>query len=130
MQDLIISMLRLSAAVTLYGLEQVESSMNLTRGGQDLNQMLDRIKSTLDSVSDVLVQNIGSEKRDALKSVTEIAEDVVKKPFDGMSFATPREVMKTATDLIRQSSNVVSDWVGRVTSTDGEEPKPAAEVLS
>ncbi len=130
MRDLIVSMLRLSTAVTLYGLEQLESTMNLTRQGQDLNQMLDKIKTTFDSISDVLAQNVAGEKKDTLKSVTEMAEDVVKKSFDGMSFVDPREVMKTTTDLLRQSSDTVASWVGRVTSTDGEEPKPAVDVLS
>jgi hypothetical protein len=37
--------------------------------------------------------------------------------------------MKTTTDLLRQSSDAMAGWIGRVASTDGEEPKPAAEVL-
>jgi hypothetical protein len=130
MQRLIVSMMRLSTAFTLYGLEQLESSMNLTKDGQDLNKLLDNLKLTLDSLSDVLLKNMAEEKKDTLKSITNMTEDVVKKSFDGMSFANPREVLKSTSDLIRQSSDTMAGWVGDLTAVDGEDPKPAAEVLS
>ena len=130
MQRLIVSMMRFSTAFTLFGLEQLESSMNLAKEGQDLNKLMDDLKSALDSLSDVMLKNMADEKKDTLKTITEVSEDVVKKSFDGMSFVNPREVMKATSDLIRQSSDTVADWVGTATSAEGEEPKPAAEVLS
>ncbi len=130
MQSLIVSMMRLSTAATLYGLEQIESSMGFIQGEQDFNKILDRFQSAIDSLSDVLVNNMGTKKKDTLKSITETTEDVVRRSFDGIGVIAPREMMKATTDLLKQSSDTVAGWVSKVTAIEGEEPKPAAEVLA
>jgi hypothetical protein len=129
MQNLLVSIMRFSTAVTLYSFEQIQSSMNIVQGGQDLNQVLDKFQGALDSLSDVFVANIGEKKKDTLKSITTMTEDLVRKSFDGMSILDPREVMKNTTDMIRDSSDSMAGWVSKVISTEGEEPKRAAEVL-
>ena len=130
MQRLIVSMMRFSTAVTLYGYEQLQSSMELVQGEQELSQALDRLKSVFNSLSDVLLDHMGGEKKETLQSITDMTGDVVKRSFEGMRFMDPREAMKAAADVIQQSSDTVAGWVGKVTSTEGAEPKPAADVLS
>ena len=38
MQDLIVSMMRFSAALTLFGLEQLQNSLNVVEGEEDLSK--------------------------------------------------------------------------------------------
>jgi hypothetical protein len=123
-------MMRFSTAMTLYGYEQLQSSMGMVRGEQEFNQTLSRLQAAIDSLSNVLVEGLGGGKQETLRSITNMAEGAVKRSFEGMRFVDPREMMKATTDIIKQSSNALAGRIGQITSTEGEEPKPAADVLS
>jgi hypothetical protein len=129
MQRLIVSMMRFSTAVTLYGYEQLQSSVAFAQGEGELNGTLDRLQATIDSLSEVLVDNLGGGKKATLRSITSMAEDMVKGSFEGMRFVDPREMMKATADMIRQSADALAGRVSKVTLAEGEEPKPAADVL-
>ena len=129
MRRLIVSMMRFSTAVTLFGYEQVQSSLEMVRGKQELNDGLDRLQSAIDSLSDALVGHLGDGQRESLESITSMAEEGVKRILGDGRFLDPREIIKATADVIRQSSEAV---VGRITNAatiEGEEPKPAADVL-
>jgi hypothetical protein len=130
MRRLIVSMMRLSTAMTLYGYEQLGSSMELVRGEQELNDGLDRLQGAIDSLSDVLVDNLGDRKKETLSSITSMSKDVVKRFSKGLRFMDPRETIKAAASMIERSSETLAGGVGKATSIEGEEPKPAADVLS
>jgi chemotaxis regulatin CheY-phosphate phosphatase CheZ len=130
MQKLIVSMVRFTTAVTLYGLEQIQTVSYLTQGGQDLFKVLDKFEIALDSLTEALVDNIDESKRDTLKSVANIAEEAVNRSFDSVDMIDPRRVLRMADKLWQKSSDAMTDWFGKSTPTNGSEPKPAAEVLS
>jgi len=129
MQGLVVSMLRFSAAVALYGIEQIQTTLDVTQSGQDFFKILDKFEGALDSLTETLVDNLDKGKRDTLKSFTEVAEGLVSRSFDGMTMIDPREMLRATNDLIQRSSGAFTDWVSRAASADGEKPKPAAEVL-
>lgn len=130
MQGLIVSMMRLSTAMTLYGYEQLQSSMEFVRGEQKLNDGLDRLQGAIDSLSEVLVDHLGDRERETLNSVTSMAKDVVKRFSGGLRFMDPRETIKAATSIIERSSHALVGGGDKTTSIEVEEPKPAADVLS
>ncbi len=129
MQKLVVSIVRLSTAVTLYSLEQLQSSMNFSQSSEELNQAMEKFQGTLDSLSDILAGKLGNQKKETLQSITDMTEDVVSRSADGMSIMDPREMLRTTTDMLQKSSDAMADWVGKVTSTESEEPKRAADVL-
>jgi hypothetical protein len=104
--------------------------MELVQGEESINNALDRLQSAFDSLSNVLIENIGDKKKETLKSITEMTEDVVKRSFDGMSIMDPREMAKTTAELMKHSSDTMAGWVNRITTAEGEEPKPAADILA
>jgi hypothetical protein len=123
MQKLMVSIVRFTTALALYGLEQIQSVSRRAQGGQDLFKVVDEFQATLDDLTSALVDNIDEGKRDTLKSVTDIAEDVISK-------SNPRDVLRITSDLWEKSSDAMTDWLGKSAPTNGSEPKPAAEVLS
>ncbi len=128
MQGLLISMVRLSAALTLYGWEQIQSSFS--EGGPSPLKVLDNLEAALDSLTDVLVDRIGEGKKTTFESVADMAHDLVSTSFDGVNVVDPRQFLRTTDDILRASSETVAEWMDRVSSADGEEPQPAAEVLA
>ena len=132
MQDLIISMVRFTAAVTLYGIEQIQTASYVTQGGQDLFKVLDKFEVAFNSLTEALVDKIDESKRNTLKSVTSMAEDVVTKSFQGLNMMDPRAVIRMTGDFWRNSSDAMSDamndWFGEPAPPESE-PKPVADVL-
>ncbi len=111
MQDLIVAMMRFSAAVTLFGMEQLQSSFNVVEGEEDVSKAMDRFEEALNSMTDALVTKIDDKKKDTLKSVTRMSEDVVSRSFDSMNVMDPREVLKATNDLLKKTSDATADWV-------------------
>jgi hypothetical protein len=116
MQNLIVSMLRFSAAVTLFGMEQLQTSLNMIEGEDDVSKAMERFEKALDSMTDSLTTRIDDKKRDTLKSITKMSEDVVGRTFDGMTMIDPREVMRATNDLIQKTSDTTAEWVSKAAS--------------
>jgi hypothetical protein len=129
MQKVLVSMMRLSAALTLYSLEQFQSSVTLTEDHRNPLKVLDQFEEALNSLTEALVVQIDEEKKSALESVTDMAQDLVSTSFDGVNAFSPRQILKTTDELLRASSETVADWMDR-TSSGGEEPAAAADILS
>ena len=113
MQSLIVSMMRFSAAVTLFGMEQLQSSLSVVEGEEELDKAMERFEKALDSMTDALVNKIDDKKKDTLKSVTRMSEDVVNRTFDSMNVMDPREVLRATNDLLKKTSDATADWVSK-----------------
>lgn len=111
MQDLIVAMMRFSAAITLFGMEQLQSTFDVVEGEEDMSKTMDRFEEALNSMTDALVTKIDDKKKDTLKSVTRMSEDVVSRSFDSMNVMDPREVLRATNDLLKKTSDATADWV-------------------
>jgi len=97
-------------------MEQLQNSLNVVEGGEDLSKTLDTFEKALDSLTDVLVGRMDDKKRDTLKSVTKMSEDVVGRTFDGMNIMDPREMLRATNDLMQKTSDATADWVSKAAS--------------
>jgi hypothetical protein len=129
MQGVLISIMRLSAALTLYSLEQFQNSVFLTQEGKNPLKVLNSLESALDSLTESLVDQIDSGKKTALESVTSMAQDLVSTSFDGVNVIDPRQILRATDDILRASSQTVADWMDRTSPAEGEAPRSAADVL-
>ena len=116
MQSLIVSMMRFSAALTLFGMEQLQSLLNVVEGEEDFSKAMERFEKALDSLTDALVNKIDDKKKDTLKSVTRMSEDVVGRTMDGMNVMDPREVLRATNDLLKKTTDATADWVSKAAS--------------
>ena len=113
MQSLIISMMKFSAAVTLFGMEQLQNTLNMVEGEEQLSKTTERFEQALDSLTEALTNRIDDKKKDTLKSITRMSEDVVNRTFDGMSVVDPIEIMRATNDLIQKTSDTTAEWVSK-----------------
>lgn len=116
MTNLVVSMLRFSAAFTLYGVEQLENSLKVAEGGEKANQAIEGFEKTLNAVTDVLIRDMDEKKKETLQSVSKASEDMVHRTMEGAEILDPREVMKVSTDLLQKTSDVTAKWVGKAAS--------------
>ncbi len=132
MEKLIVSMMRFSAAITLFGMEQLENAMNTMTGGEDLSKSIDKFRDTLDSFTNAVTKEIDQKKRDTLKSVTSMSEEAVHRTLEGINVIDPREVLRTTSDLMKKTSDSVADLVSKSAESVEEslEPQEAAGALS
>jgi conjugal transfer/entry exclusion protein len=135
MTNLAVSMLRFSAALTLYSVEQLERSLNVVEGGADLSKTIQGFEQTLDSLSEVLMREMDEKKKETLQSVSKASRDMVGRTMEGMEIMDPREVIKASSDLLQKTSDVTAKWVTKAAeamekATQGakpaEEPQPAS----
>ena len=116
MSNLIASMARFSTAMTLFGVDQLEKTMNVVGGGAELAKTVEEFESTLNSLTSVLTEKMDDKKKDTLHSVTKMAEETVSRTLDSMEVVDPREVLKATTDLLQKTSDVTAGWVSRAAS--------------
>jgi conjugal transfer/entry exclusion protein len=132
MTNLIVSMLRFSAAITLYSVEQLEQSMNVVEGGKELGKTVDGFGKTLDSLTDVLMKDMDQKKKETLESVSRASHDMVSRTMDGMDMMDPRQVMKASSELLQKTSDVTAKWVSKAAeavekATEGSKSGPAPQ---
>ena len=116
MQNLIVSMLRFSAAVTLFGLEQFEKTVEVVEGKTDLSKTMTGYEKTFNSMTEVLTGQMDEKKKETLKSITKMSEDTVSRSMDGMEVMDPREVLRATSELMQKTSDVTANWVSKTAS--------------
>ena len=135
MTNLAVSMLRFSAALTLYSVEQLEHSLNVVEGGADLSKTLQGFELTLDSLSEVLMREMDEKKKETLQSVSKASRDMVGRTMEGMEIMDPREVIKASSDLLQKTSDVTARWVSKAAeamekATQGAKPAEEPQTAS
>ena len=130
MTNMIVSMLRLSAAMTLYSVEQMEKSINVVEGGTEFGKTIEGFEKTLNSLTDVLMREMDEKKKETLESVSKASEDMVSRSLEGMELMDPRQVLKASSDLLQKTSDVTAKWVSKAAEAvekATEAPKAAPE---
>ena len=129
-EKLFLSSVRLSSAATLFGVHQVESAANSWQEEGGIGKQLDQFGTTVNSLTQCLVEEISPGKRDALDSIAEITTDVVRQSIEGMNLFDPRLSFRLATNLVQKSAETIAGWTGKSEPPVGEEPQLAADVLA
>ncbi|OFV97112.1 MAG: hypothetical protein A3F68_10540 [Acidobacteria bacterium RIFCSPLOWO2_12_FULL_54_10] len=134
MQNLVVSMLRFSAALTLFGAEQFDKTLNAIEGKDNLSKTMEGIEKTLDTMTDVLTREMDDRKKETLRSMAKLSSETVQRTMEGMEVMDPREVLRVTTDLLEKSTDVASRWASRAATAvekavekEKAEEAPAAE---
>jgi len=123
-----VSVVRLSTAATLFGLEQIETAVEVTLGRRGFSTAVDDLANTIDSMSESLVDKTAEEKRRTLDSITRATKRVVDSSADAMAVIDPKRVIEATNDVLRKSTDAVSNFIGK-SSDKGEIPQLAVDVL-
>ncbi len=112
MEKLIVSMMRFSTAITLFGLEQLEKVVNVGTG-EDMSDAMDRLGSVLDSLTDTVSKELTHSKQAALQSVTHMSEEAVHRVVNGKIVVDPREVLRGTSDLTKKTADSLADLIAK-----------------
>jgi hypothetical protein len=140
MLELLNSMLRLSAAVTVYSMQEVQTAVD----GAHPKESVDKLREMIDSLAAAVSSKINESKRPTLDSLSNLGHDfvdrtqeVVGKTQDavGRTIETlkvpamsPRHIVHSTNEAVKSTS----DWLdGIVKPThSASEPKSAEQALA
>src|ERR1700730_6241211 len=107
MQELINSFARFSAAMTLFGIQEMQKVVDAS---VDTPNYLSRIGASLDTISDAIVGEMDPKTRPALESVTNLGRDMVNRTFDTLRapMFDPRQVLQTTSEMIRKTADSIA----------------------
>lgn len=119
MQELLNSMIRLSAAMTVFGMQQVQATV----GTVDTKQPVDKLREVIDAMADAVTAKIDDSRLSTLDRLTNLPKDIIARSWD-----STRDVVKDTTDMVKKTS----DWVAGTVKADGaaSEPRRAEEALT
>jgi Mg/Co/Ni transporter MgtE len=122
MQELFNSMVRLSAAMTVFGVQQLQTTM----GSMDTKDSVEKLREVVDAMADALTSKIDESRRPTVERLSQLPQDIVTRSVD-----STREVVQDTSDMLKTTT----DWIAGTMKADGgstssSEPKPAEEVLS
>jgi hypothetical protein len=129
-QKVMVSMIRLSGAVAWYSMEKLQTSVSMEEG-EGFPKAMEDVAGVLNSVADSLTEKMEPGKRDALKSMSRVADQVVEQSIAGLSMIDPRRVVRATNELVQKSAEVMSSWPGEGKKHESEgKPRLAVEVLT
>jgi hypothetical protein len=129
-QKVVVSMIRLSGAVAWYSMEKLQTSVSMHEG-EGFPKAMEELAGVLNSVADSLAEKMEPGRREAMKSVTRVADQVVAQSIAGLSIIDPRRAVQATNELVQKSAEVISNWPGesKQPESDGK-PRLAVEVLA
>lgn len=128
-EKLLLSSARFSGAATLYGVQQLEATVNVFQEGEGFTKQVDKFGTTVETLTRCIADEISPGKKDALDSISSVTGRLVRQSLQGMSFLDPRLFLRLSNTLVQKTSKTVSGWVRKQEPSPEEEPKLAADVL-
>jgi uncharacterized protein with ATP-grasp and redox domains len=132
MQELINSFVRLSAAMSVYSLQQMQSAVETI----DPKDSVAKLKKMIDSMTDALTSQIDESKKRTVDSISNLGADVVGKTFDTLSVPgmSAKDIVQTTNDMVRKTTDSLASMIksdkGDDKKTSGSTPQAAEVVLA
>jgi predicted transcriptional regulator len=128
-QDLINSFVRLSAAITVYSMQQMQSAVETI----DPKDSVTRLRKMLDSMTEALTAQIDESKKPTVDSMSNLGSDVVERTFDSLNVSglTPKDFVQTTSDIVKKTSDSLAGMIktGEHKKASSSTPQEAGEIL-
>jgi hypothetical protein len=120
MQELIASMMRFSAAMTLFSMQQLQNAVGVAADSQ---AAVNKFREALDAMSSAVAAQMDESKKATLENMTKVQSDLVDRTFDAMNVQAmdPREMMQTTGDLMRKTTDSLAGMVQKATAPKAAE---------
>ena len=129
-QELINSFVRLSAAMTVYSLQQMQSAVDTI----DPKDSVNKLKKMIDSMTDALTAQIDESKRKTVESISNVGSDVVERTFDTLKVEglNAHDLVQSTNDMVRKTTDslasiIKSDKTDDKKASSGKHKSKAAE---
>jgi len=111
MQELIDSAARFTAAVTIFGMQELQNAIDsLIESKPNRN----KLRESLDHFSDAIASELNADHKPTLDSVTQFSHDWVDRTFKAISAVDGRVVLRTANEAIRKTADTLSGEIAAV----------------
>ena len=126
MQDLINSFVRLSAAMTVFGMQQMQTAV----GSVDPNESMKKMKEMLDSLTHVVNSHIEESRKATVESMSSLGTKVVDRTWEAVQATTigPNEAFHAGTEALRYTLDSANNFL-KSTERHPAEPRKAHEAL-
>ena len=124
-QRSMLSVLRFSGAVALYGVESFQTAVSLNRDG-GLSKAMSEMSLVLDSMSDSVEQHMQEGNRAIADSAGKFTKTVVQQSITGFGFVDPRRMARLAGKFMESSARAVSG--GGRTKGSSQDPEVQDEM--
>ncbi len=121
MQELLNSMIRLSAAMTVFGVQQLQTTV----GSMDTKDSVEKLREVIDAMADALSARIDESRRPTLERLSNLPKDIVARSWD-----STREVVQDTSDMVKTTSDWIAGTVKPNGAASSSEPQPAEAALS
>jgi hypothetical protein len=126
-QELINSFVRLSAAMTVFGMQQMQTAV----GNVDPNDAIGKLREVLDAMTNIVNAHIEESRRPTVESMTTLGKNMMDRTWDAISMSAPqpKDLMNVANDGLRRATSGLNEFM-RMEKKGGSEPRAAEEVLA
>lgn len=125
MERLFVSMMKLSTAMMMFGLERVGEGARSLRSDADREETVSRMRGSVDEVTEAMRGQMSEAKRDAVDSISRVTEEIADDLLDRES-TDPADIIRSAGDLFKRSADAFADWLGDRDAGTGEPEKATA----
>jgi len=128
MQDLINSIVRFSAAMTLFSMQQMQNAVG---AATDSQAALTKFREALDSVTDAIASQLDENKKPTLDSMANLGNDLVDRTWETMKVPAmdPRQVLDTTGEIMKKTSDSLASMVKKANSAASGESASASSVV-
>lgn len=128
---LVQSFVRFSTAITVFGMQQVQTAVE----SRDPQGSFKQLHQLVDSLTGALSSQLDDSRKATLESVSGISAEVVSKTLSSLNPANlnPQDLMQATGDIIKRTSSSLSNLVSPVASSPNAgpgEPVSAGDVLT
>ena len=126
MDQLFLSMMKLSTAAMMFGLERVGEGARSLRSDGDRHEAAARMRDSVDRVTAAMRGEMSEAKSDVVDSMSRVTEELAGDLRD-REIADPAEFVRSAGDLFKKSADALADWLddqGAADEASGAEPTP------
>jgi hypothetical protein len=130
MQDLINSIVRFSAAMTLFSMQQMQNAVG---AAADTQLALGRFRDALDAITAAVTSQLDENKKPTLDSMSHLGNDIVGRTWDTMNIGAmdPRQVLQTTGDLMKKTSDSLAGMMKKPEAAPlSAEPKAASSAMA
>lgn len=121
MQELLNSMVKLSAAMTVFGIQQMQGAVGTT----DTKESVDKLRDVIDAMAAAVSARIDESRRPVVDRISNLPGDIMDKAID-----SSKGVVQNTSDMMKSTTNWVSGMIRPANAPASSEPKSAEEALA
>jgi DNA-directed RNA polymerase beta' subunit len=122
-KDLMTSMVRLSAALTIFGMEQAQTAVDAL---SDSKASTEKFRKTIDALTDAVIAQVDERHRDSLKEMADAGAKFVDRSWSTVGDVDTGGMLDSATKVIRKTADALTEALEKESkgATGGEGTKP------